>query len=68
MHAITGKPILQKLHVHTGDQVIVIAGANKGVISEVTYVRAPAACARAPIWLRVWPRHTPLTRRCAPAR
>ena len=40
----SGKPILQKLHVHTGDQVIVIAGADKGIISEVTYVRARALC------------------------
>jgi hypothetical protein len=36
----TGKPILRKLHVHTGDQVIVISGSDKGLISEVTYVRA----------------------------
>jgi len=40
----TGKPVLRKLHVHTGDQVIVIAGADKGIISEVTYVRARALC------------------------
>ena len=45
----TGKPILRKLHVHTGDQVIVISGADKGLISEVTYVRArPLSAAQRP--------------------
>ena len=44
MNPTTGKPVLSKLHVHTGDKVIVIAGADKGVISEVTYVRARGLC------------------------